>query len=83
MEDNKKFELNDDNLDLVTGGTDDDDGFYWGYGKPPKYLNACPKCGGGVYYIPALDSEYRCGPCGWLGYSTRELADGYTENPNG
>lgn len=79
---NKKFELHDDNLIHVTGGTDDDD-WYWGYGAPPDYLNACPVCGGGVYYIPAFEeqggSRCHCGPCGWVGrYS--ELAPGFIEN---
>lgn len=42
------YELDDDALDHVSGGTEDD-GRYWEYGYPPPYLNACPKCGGGVY----------------------------------
>jgi len=77
-------ELEEDVLDHVTGGTDDD-GWYWGYGYPPNYLNACPKCGGGVYSMPVPESlgggaSYTCGPCGWKGRSTAEFAPGYTYN---
>lgn len=73
-------ELDDDALDHVSGGTEDD-GWYWGFGSPPDYFNACPKCGGGVYSTPGLDGyAYMCGPCGWEGYSESELAAGYTYN---
>lgn len=78
MED-KKFELNDEELNKVAGGTDDDDGWYWGWGHPPQYLNACPVCGGGVYAVPSPlgGNEYFCGPCGWSG---TEMAEGYIRN---
>lgn len=69
-------ELDEDVLDHVTGGMDDD-GWYWGFGSPPDYLNACPKCGGCVY---DLLGEYQCGPCGWVGRSVDEFAPGYTYN---
>jgi len=76
--------LDDDILDHVSGGMDDD-GWYWGYGFPPNYLNACPKCGGGVYSMPEPESlgggvSYTCGPCGWIGRHIAELAPGYTCN---
>ena len=41
---NKKLELSDEKLEKVTGGTEDD--WYWGFGSPPDYPNACPRCGG-------------------------------------
>ena len=77
-------ELDDDALDHVSGGTEDD-GRYWGFGSPPHYLNACPKCGGGVYSWPLPESMgggavYTCGSCGWEGRSTAEFAPGYTYN---
>lgn len=73
-------ELEEDALDHVTGGTEDD-GWYWGFGFPPHYLNACPNCGGGVYSLrPPVGEEYVCGPCGWTGHSTSEFATGYTYN---
>jgi len=77
-------ELDEDALSNVSGGMDDD-GWYWGYGFPPDYLNACPKCGGGVYSTPAPEAlgggvVYTCGPCGWTGRSADELAPGYTNN---
>lgn len=76
-------ELDDDALDHVSGGTEDD-GWYWGYGYPPPYLNACPKCGGGVYSCPLPESMgggiiFECGPCDWKG-SCSELAPGYIYN---
>ena len=76
-------ELEDDALLHVSGGMDDD-GWYWGFGSPPDYLNACPNCGGGVYSIPASPEQggtlYLCGPCGWESRSGDELAPGYTYN---
>ena len=77
-------ELDDDALDHVSGGTDDD-GWYNGFGYPPDYLNACPKCADGVYSMPAPESMgggavYTCGSCGWEGRSTAEFAPGYTYN---
>lgn len=73
-------ELDEDALDHVTGGTEDD-GWYWGFGFPPDYLNACPNCGGGVYSLrPPVGEEYVCGPCGWKGRSSAEFAPGYTYN---
>lgn len=44
MEDNKKFELNDDALDEVAGGTDGGQPFY--QGERVQYLaeNKCPVC---------------------------------------
>ena len=74
----KEFELNEDNLDNVTGGTNEIPP-YWGYGFPPHYLNACPQCGGGVYQL--APREFHCGPgCGWIGFSEQELASGYIKN---
>ena len=79
----KNLELTDEQLDQASGGMDDD-GWYWGYGFPPDYLNACPNCGGGVYSLHASEEQggttYRCGPCGWVGRSTDEFAPGYTYN---
>ena len=79
----KHLEINDDQLEQASGGTEDD-GWYWGYGFPPDYLNACPRCGGGVYSIPASAEQggntYHCGPCGWVGRSVEEFALGYTNN---
>ena len=77
-------ELDDDALDHVSGGTEDD-GRYWEFGSPPHYLNACPKCGGGVYSWPLPESmgggiAFACGPCGWEGRSVSELAPGYIYN---
>lgn len=76
-------ELDEKALDQVSGGTDDD-GWYWGYGFPPHYLDACPRCGGGVYSIPASAEQggttYHCGPCGWVGHSESEFAPGFTRN---
>ena len=69
-------ELEDDALMHVSGGTEDD-GWYWGFGFPPHYLNACPNCGGSVY---DLCGGYQCGPCGWTGHSQSEFAPGYTYN---
>lgn len=76
---NKKFELEDEKLDHVTGGTGDDD-WYWGFGSPPTYPNACPRCGGGVYSVPKPHSMgggnlYLCGPCGWEGHDEKELVN--------
>jgi len=76
-------ELDDDALDQVAGGTEDD-GWYWGFGFPPDYLNACPKCRGGVYSILASIEQggnfYQCGPCGWIGHNTDEFAPGFQYN---
>lgn len=76
-------ELDEDALDHVTGGTEDD-GWYWGFGFPPDYLYACPKCRGGVYSIPATPEQggnfYQCGPCGWIGRTTDEFDSGYLYN---
>ena len=76
-------ELDDDALNHVSGGTEDD-GWYWGFGSPPDYLNACPKCGGSVFFIPASPEQggniYQCGPCLWIGYSEAELAPGFLYN---
>ena len=77
---NKKFELIDEELDLVSGGTDNG-ARYWGFGVPPKYLNACPRCGGPCYSVDqtAHGYSYWCGPCQWQG---NVLAPGYTLNPD-
>ena len=68
MMEKKEFELEEEKLDQVTGGSGDDD-WYWGFGSPPTYPNACPRCGGGVYCIPGTPAQggnlYMCGPCGW------------------
>ena len=77
-------ELDDDALDHVSGGTEDDDR-YWEFGFPPPYLNACPKCGGGVYSWPEPESMgggivFACGPCDWQGSSYSELAPGFIYN---
>ena len=79
----KDLELTDDQLEQATGGTEDD-GRYWEFGYPPHYLNACPKCGGGVYSWPLPESMgggivFECGPCDWKG-SCGELAPGHIYN---
>lgn len=77
MEDKKKFELNDEALDNVTGGMSDD-GWYEGFGYPPEYH--CPKCGKDVWRIARgrkvwidgdcyYTDEFQCGFCDYL-YST-------------
>ena len=76
MDKNKKFELNDDALDNVVGGNDDD-GWYNGWGHPADYPNACPKCGKGVYKLAKgyrieidgrthYDDDYQCESCDYL-----------------
>jgi len=80
----KNLELTDDQLEQATGGAEDD-GRYWEFGSPPHYLNACPKCGGGVYSWPLPESMgggivFACGPCDWEGRSYSELAPGYIYN---
>jgi len=80
----KNLELTDDQLEQATGGAEDD-GRYWEFGSPPHYLNACPKCGGGVYSWPLPESMgggivFACGPCDWEGRSASELAPGYIYN---
>lgn len=74
-----KNPLDDEQLDLVNGGTDDD-GWYNGYGFPPEFPNGCPKCGKGVYRIglaiPVTDEygtfyldDFECESCDYK-YST-------------
>lgn len=76
-------ELDEDVLNNVSSGMEED-GWYWGFGFPPNYLNACPNCGGGVYSIPRSAEQggpvYMCGPCGWMGHTEAEFAAGYTNN---
>ena len=69
MENQKYFELNDDQLNRVAGGTGESD---WGYSQ--VYPNGCPKCGKDVYCLAkslkvefedgfAFTDEYVCESC--------------------
>lgn len=74
MVDNKKFEMSDDNMNRVSGGTDD---WYNGWGYPPDYPNGCPKCGGGVYTLMGASLDYHCDTCDYTYLTSGELPLGH------
>ena len=74
MEDNKKFELSDDELDSVSGGAYE--------GVPGNGSITCDCCGGSVTYTRASASEFpktaQCNQCGSVKtlFATKVRPDG-------
>ena len=61
MEDNKKFELNDETLDSVAGGRDGFAGVITNLVEAKNY--ACSNCGGGYFAVTDNDTHYYNGNC--------------------